>query len=124
MQSFDRYEAYRLMGDLLKGIRGGVMEDLAKFGVTQDIFGEVEEELKRSGEDVEKLILPPLNLAFVPDNVGRIPFDVFETDVNSKLRRIACQLWSGDEKAELTLVADLSIEKGEMSFAFRLLETQ
>ncbi|WP_080436725.1 hypothetical protein [Burkholderia ubonensis] len=124
MQAFDRDEAYRLMDDLLKGVRGRVMEDLAKFGVTHDIFEEIEEELQRSGEDVEKLTLPPLNLAFVPDKTGRIPFDIFKTDVNSKSRRVACQLWSGGEKAELTLVADLSIEQGEMSLAFRLLETQ
>ncbi|RQR49955.1 hypothetical protein DIE19_31030 [Burkholderia sp. Bp9126] len=124
MQVFDRDEAYRLMGDLLKGIHGGVMEDLSKFGVTHDIFEEIEDELKRSGEDVEKLTLPPPNLAFVPDKTGRIPFDIFETDANSKSRRVACQLWSGDERAELTLVADLTIEQGEMSLVFRLLETQ
>ncbi|NHV31810.1 hypothetical protein [Burkholderia sp. D-99] len=124
MQVFDRDEAYRLMGDLLKGIRGGVMGDLAKFGVTHDIFEEIEEELQRSREDVEKLTLPPPDLAFVPDGTGRIPFDIFEMDANPSSRRVACQLWSDGERAELTLVADLSIEQGEMSLAFRLLETQ
>ncbi|AYZ64741.1 hypothetical protein EGY31_15515 [Burkholderia multivorans] len=124
MQAFDRDETYRLMSDLLKGIQIGIADELIKFGVTRDIFEEIEDELRRSGVAAEDLNLPPHDLAFVPDNTGRIPFDIFETDADSRSRRIACQLWAEGRKAELTLMADWSVMQGKASLVFRLLEMQ
>jgi len=112
------------MGDLLKGIQRGLTDELIQFGITQDMFEEIEDELQSSGEAVEDLSLPPRDLAFISDRTGRIPLDIFETDADPESRLIACQLWADGKKTDLTLLADLSMNQGTMFLVFRLLETQ
>ena len=105
-------------------IQNGERLALSDFGITPAIDEEIQEELERSGENVENLTLPPYAIAFQADRTGRIPLYSYETEADPQSRRIACQLWCEGLKTDLTLIADYSERQGEASLIFRLLETQ
>lgn len=124
MELSDGNKIYRLTADLLMAIQNGEMLALSDFGITPAIDEEIQEELERSGENVENLTLPPYAIAFQADRTGRIPLYSYETEADPQSRRVACQLWSEGLKTDLTLIADYSERQGEASLIFRLLETQ
>ncbi|GKW36084.1 hypothetical protein [Pectobacterium carotovorum] len=120
----DRDEIYRLAGDLLGGIQHSDPAALLNFGVSPAIYEEILEELDSSGEPVADLTLPPFDVAFTPDKTGRIPLYRYDIDADAPRKRVECQLWSGERKTDLTLIADYSDEQGKAPLIFRLLETQ
>lgn len=123
--TLDKNEIHRLVGELLKAIQDGEPDSLLSFGVNPAIYEEVIEELDRSGENISDLTIPPYETAFTPDLTGRIPLDGYELDSFPQTTRIACQLWTGKEKTDLTLISDYSKkQEGGASLTFRLLETQ
>ena len=124
MKLFNRDEAYKLTDDLLSAIKNRGQGTLEAFGITPAIYDEIFEELERSGEIVANLTPPPYSVAFKPDVTGRIPFACYETEADTHTYRIACQLWAGGIKTDLTLIADYTEEQGTPALAFRLLETQ
>lgn len=124
MDSFNKKQTYQLAGELLNNIQIGAQTQLEAAGMTPAIYEEVIEELERSGEIISELRLPPFDLAFIPDNTGRIPFDVYKTDTDPNSLRISCQLWGRDGSSELTLTADYLEEQKPSTLIFRLLETQ
>ncbi|MBD0846262.1 hypothetical protein WCT78_01870 [Pectobacterium versatile] len=122
----DRDEIYRLAGDLLRGIQHSDPAALLDFGVSTAIYEEILEELDSMGESVADLTLPPFDVAFTHDKTGRIPlyrYDI-DADADAPRKRVECQLWSGERKTDLTLIADYSDEQGKTPLIFRLLETQ
>ncbi|MDY4375932.1 hypothetical protein [Pectobacterium carotovorum] len=120
----DRDEIYRLAGDLLRGIQHSDPAALLDFGVSPAIYEEILEELDSAGESVTDLTLPPFDVAFTPDKTGRIPLYRYDIDADAPRKRVECQLWSGERKTDLTLIADYSDEQGKTPLIFRLLETQ
>ncbi|MEI7250334.1 hypothetical protein [Pectobacterium versatile] len=120
----DRDEIYRLASDLLKGIQHSDPAVLLNFGVSTAIYEEILEELDSAGESVANLTLPPFEVAFTPDKTGRIPLYRYDIDADAPRKRVECQLWSGERKTDLTLIADYSDEQGKAPLIFRLLETQ
>ncbi|RJL47539.1 hypothetical protein D5078_05570 [Pectobacterium carotovorum] len=120
----DRDKIYRLAGDLLRGIQHSDPAALLDFGVSTAIYEEILEELDSAGESVTDLTLPPFDIAFTPDKTGRIPLYRYDIDADAPQKRIECQLWSGERKTDLTLIADYSDEQGKTPLIFRLLETQ
>ncbi|WP_323663511.1 hypothetical protein [Pectobacterium carotovorum] len=120
----DRDEIYRLAGDLLGGIQHSDPAALLNFGVSPAIYEEILEELDSAGESVTYLTLPPFDVAFTPDKTGRIPLYRYDIDADAPRKRVECQLWSGERKTDLTLIADYSDEQGKAPLIFRLLETQ
>ncbi|MBN3238053.1 hypothetical protein [Pectobacterium versatile] len=120
----DRDEIYRLAGDLLRGIQHSDPAALLDFGVSTAIYEEILEELDSMGESVADLTLPPFDVAFTHDKTGRIPLYRYDIDADAPRKRVECQLWSGERKTDLTLIADYSDEQGKTPLIFRLLETQ
>ncbi|GKW02808.1 hypothetical protein EO763_06585 [Pectobacterium odoriferum] len=120
----DRDEIYRLASDLLRGIQRSDPAALLDFGVSPAIYEEILEELDSAGESVADLTLPPFDVAFTPDKTGRIPLYRYDIDADAPRKRVECQLWSGERKTDLTLIADYSDEQGKTPLTFRLLETQ
>ncbi|MFJ5492949.1 hypothetical protein ACIPT9_16870 [Pectobacterium carotovorum] len=120
----DRDEIYRLAGDLLGGIQHSDPAALLNFGVSPSIYEEILEELDSAGESVTDLTLPPFDVAFTPDKTGRIPLYRYDIDADAPRKRVECQLWSGERRTDLTLIADYSDEQGKTPLIFRLLETQ
>ncbi|KHT19648.1 hypothetical protein [Pectobacterium carotovorum] len=120
----DRDEIYRLAGDLLRGIQHSDPTALLNFGVSTAIYEEILEELDSAGESVTDLTLPPFDIAFTPDKTGRIPLYRYDIDADAPRKRVECQLWSGERRTDLTLIADYSDEQGKAPLVFRLLETQ
>ncbi|WP_174870807.1 hypothetical protein [Pectobacterium polaris] len=120
----DREEMYRLAGDLLRGIQHGDPATLLDFGVSPAIYEEIQEELDSAGENLADLTIPPYDVAFNPDKTGRIPLCSYATDAEPQRKRVECQLWSGKQKTDLTLIADYSDKQGKTPPIFRLLETQ
>ncbi|GKX46331.1 hypothetical protein [Pectobacterium carotovorum] len=120
----DRDEIYRLAGDLLRGIQHSDPAALLDFGVSTAIYEEILEELDSAGESVANLTLPPFEVAFTPDKTGRIPLYRYDIDADAPRKRVECQLWSGERRTDLTLIADYSDEQGKAPLVFRLLETQ
>ncbi|MCO4314766.1 hypothetical protein [Pectobacterium versatile] len=120
----DRDEIYQLAGDLLRGIQHSDPAALLNFGVSTAIYEEILEELDSAGESVADLTLPPFDVAFIPDKTGRIPLYRYDIDADAPRKRVECQLWSGERKTDLTLIADYSDEQGKTPLIFRLLETQ
>ncbi|MFS2301673.1 hypothetical protein WBW39_06130 [Pectobacterium versatile] len=120
----DRDEIYRLAGDLLRGIQHSDPSALLDFGVSTAIYEEILEELDSMGESVADLTLPPFDVAFTHDKTGRIPLYRYDIDADAPRKRVECQLWSGERKTDLTLIADYSDEQGKTPLIFRLLETQ
>ncbi|POE03151.1 hypothetical protein [Pectobacterium odoriferum] len=120
----DRDEIYRLASDLLRGIQRSDPAALLDFGVSPAIYEEILEELDSAGESVADLTLPPFDVAFTPDKTGRIPLYRYDIDADAPRKRVECQLWSGERKTDLTLIADYSDEQGKTPLIFRLLETQ
>ncbi|AIA70233.1 hypothetical protein [Pectobacterium atrosepticum] len=120
----DRDEIYRLVGELLHGIQHGDTDALVDFGVNPAIYEEILEELDSVGETIAELTLPPYDMAFTPDRTGRIPLCSYVMDASPQRKRVECQLWSGEKKTELTLIADYPEKPGKASLVFRLLETQ
>ncbi|MBQ4765615.1 hypothetical protein F9U42_00535 [Pectobacterium versatile] len=120
----DRDEIYRLAGDLLRGIQHSEPAALLDFGASRAIYEEILEELDSAGESVADLTLPPFGVAFTPDKTGRIPLYRYDIDADAPRKRVECQLWSGERKTDLTLIADYSDEQGKTPLIFRLLETQ
>ncbi|WP_323610062.1 hypothetical protein [Pectobacterium versatile] len=122
----DRDEIYRLAGDLLRDIQHSDPAALLDFGMSPAIYEEILEELDSAGESVADLTLPPFDVAFTHDKTGRIPlyrYDI-DADADAPRKRVECQLWSGERKTDLTLIADYSDEQGKTPLIFRLLETQ
>ncbi|MCL6408575.1 hypothetical protein EXT70_23470, partial [Dickeya dadantii] len=76
------------------------------------------------GETIAELTLPPYDMAFTPDRTGRIPLCSYAVDATPQRKRVECQLWSGEKKTALTLIADYSDKQGKAPLVFRLLETQ
>ncbi|MCL6349666.1 hypothetical protein [Pectobacterium polaris] len=120
----DREEMYRLAGALLKSIQHGDPATLLDFGVSPAIYEEILEELDSAGENLTDLAIPPYDVAFTPDKTGRIPLCSYATDAEPQRKRVECQLWSGERKTDLTLIADYSDKQGKTPLIFRLLETQ
>ncbi|KHT36554.1 hypothetical protein [Pectobacterium carotovorum] len=120
----DRDEIYRLASDLLRGIQHSDPTALLNFGVSTAIYEEILEELDSAGESVTDLTLPPFDIAFTPDKTGRIPLYRYDIDADAPRKRVECQLWSGERRTDLTLIADYSDEQGKAPLVFRLLETQ
>ncbi|MEQ9912658.1 hypothetical protein [Pectobacterium polaris] len=120
----DREEMYRLAGDLLRGIQHGDPATLLDFGMSPAIYEEILEELDSAGENLADLTIPPYDVAFNPDKTGRIPLCSYATDAKPQRKRVECQLWSGERKTDLTLIADYSDKQGKSPLIFRLLETQ
>ncbi|XYQ56214.1 hypothetical protein ACS91J_07440 [Pectobacterium carotovorum] len=120
----DRDEIYRLAGDLLRGIQHSDPAALLDFGVSPAIYEEILEELDSAGESVADLTLPPFDVAFTPDKTDRIPLYRYDIDADAPRKRVECQLWSGERRTDLTLIADYSDEQGKTPLIFRLLETQ
>ncbi|MCA6971134.1 hypothetical protein LF935_15950 [Pectobacterium carotovorum] len=120
----DRDEIYRLVGDLLRSIQHSDPAALLNFGVSPAIYEEILEELDSAGESVADLTLPPFDVAFTPDKTGRIPLYRYDIDADAPRKRVECQLWSGERKTDLTLIADYSDEQGKTPLIFLLLETQ
>ncbi|GKV90751.1 hypothetical protein [Pectobacterium carotovorum] len=120
----DRDEIYRLASDLLRGIQHSDPTALLNFGVSTAIYEEILEELDSAGESVANLTLPPFEVAFTPDKTGRIPLYRYDIDADAPRKRVECQLWSGERRTDLTLIADYSDEQGKAPLVFRLLETQ
>ncbi|MDF3839017.1 hypothetical protein P3W85_39685 [Cupriavidus basilensis] len=124
MQPYNRADVYRLIAEILKNIASNSSEKLTEFGITQPIHGEIIDELESSGESIENLCPPPYSIAFEADSTGRVPLDIYETEPFPQAWRVSCQLWSGDRKTDLTLIADLPEARDGPSIIFRLLETQ
>ncbi|MEQ6967491.1 hypothetical protein [Pectobacterium polaris] len=120
----DREEIYRLAGDLLRGIQHGDPAALVDFGVSHAIYEEILEELDSAGENLADLTIPPYDVAFTPDKTGRIPLYSYAMNAEPQRKRVECQLWSGERKTDLTLIADYSDKQGKTPLIFRLLETQ
>ncbi|MEI7234401.1 hypothetical protein WCT82_11610 [Pectobacterium carotovorum] len=120
----DRDEIYRLASDLLRGIQHSDPTALLNFGVSTAIYEEILEELDSAGESVANLTLPPFEVAFTPDKTGRIPLYRYDIDADAPRKRVECQLWSGERRTDLALIADYSDEQGKAPLVFRLLETQ
>ncbi|KHN52599.1 hypothetical protein [Pectobacterium fontis] len=120
----NRDNIYRLVGELLRGIQHGDPEVLLNFGVSPAIYEEILEELDSSGENVADLTLPPYDIAFTPDQTGRIPLCSDDIDADAPQKRVECLLWSGKRKTDLTLIADYADKQGKTPLIFRLLETQ
>ncbi|MBN3055604.1 hypothetical protein H5A33_13415 [Pectobacterium brasiliense] len=120
----DNNEMYRLVSELLRSIQHGDPAILVDFGVSPAIYEEILEELDSVGENLAELTLPPYDIAFTPDRTGRIPLCSYVMDAAPQQKRIECQLWSGDKKTELTLIADYPDNQKKAPLVFRLLETQ
>lgn len=120
----DRDNIYRLVSELLRGIQRRDPAVLLDFGVSPAIYDEILEELDNAGESVADLALPPYNVAFTSDKTGRTPLSSYDIDADAPRKRVECQLWSGERKTDLTLIADYSDEQGKTPLIFRLLETQ
>ncbi|ATY90059.1 hypothetical protein ECA1277 [Pectobacterium atrosepticum SCRI1043] len=120
----DRDEIYRLVDELLRSIQHGDPAALVDFGVNPAIYEEILEELGSVGETIAELTLPPYDMAFTPDRTGRIPLCSYAVDATPQRKRVECQLWSGEKKTALTLIADYSDKQGKAPLVFRLLETQ
>lgn len=120
----DRDNLYRLMGDLLRGIQHSDPDVLLDFGVSPAIYDEILEELDNAGENLADLTLPPYDVAFTPDRTGRTPLCSYAMDDTPQRKRVECQLWSGERKTDLALIADYSDKQGKTPLIFRLLETQ
>ncbi|MEI7408624.1 MULTISPECIES: hypothetical protein [Pectobacterium] len=120
----DNDEMYQLVGGLLHGIQHGDPVILLGFGVSPAIYEEILEELDSAGENLLELTTPPYDLAFTPDKTGRIPLCSYAIDAAPQRKRVECQLWSGEKKTELTLIADYPEKQGKASLIFQLLETQ
>ncbi|QEI08337.1 hypothetical protein FXN63_22730 [Pigmentiphaga aceris] len=126
----DRKVTYQLAEALLQAIKDADPAALLTYGVTPAIHEEIIEELDSSGENIAALTLAPYEVAFTPDRTGRIPVDSYQTNGASPQTIVACQLWCGGSKTDLTLTAD-QVEKPNQvesqdgaSLVFRLLETQ
>ncbi|GKW12263.1 MULTISPECIES: hypothetical protein [Pectobacterium] len=120
----DKDEVYRLVSELLRGIQHGDPVTLVNFGVSPAIYEEMIEELESAGENMAELAVPPYDVAFTPDKTGRIPLYSYAMDASPQQKRIECQLWSGEKKTDLTLIADYPDKQGKAPLIFRLLETQ
>ncbi|ASY78649.1 hypothetical protein BJK05_00960 [Pectobacterium polaris] len=120
----DKEEVYRLVGTLLKGIQYGDPAALVDFGVSPAIYKEILEELDSAGENLADLTIPPYDVAFTPDKTCRIPLYSYAMNAEPQRKRVECQLWSGERKTDLTLIADYSDKQGKNPLIFRLLETQ
>ncbi|MFJ5357665.1 hypothetical protein [Pectobacterium sp. CHL-2024] len=120
----DREEMYRLAGALLRGIQHGDPAILVDFGVSPAIYEEILEELDSAGENLAELTLPPYDIAFTPDKTGRIPLCSYAMDADPQHKRVECQLWSGKQKTDLTLIADAPDNQEKAPLVFRLLEMQ
>ncbi|MDE8754885.1 hypothetical protein PZA22_10290 [Pectobacterium polaris] len=120
----DKEEMYRLVGTLLKGIQYGDPAALVNFGVSPAIYKEILEELDSAGENLADLAIPPYDVAFTPDKTGRIPLYSYAMNAEPQRKRVECQLWTGERKTDLTLIADYSDKQGKTPLIFRLLETQ
>lgn len=124
MKKINIKEAYRMTDALLKEIKKGSLDKLNTFGVTPAIYKEITEELKRSGEVIADLTLPPYEIALIPDRTNRIPFDIYETNAEPISMRISSQLWANGKETDLTMTADYYESEGRPSLLFTLLETQ
>ena len=124
MKKINIKEAYRMTDALLKEIKKGSLDKLNTFGVTPAIYKEITEELKRSGEVIADLTLPPYEIALVPDRTNRIPFDIYETNAEPNSMKISSQLWANGKETDLTMTADYYESEGRPSLLFTLLETQ
>ncbi|MEI7144916.1 hypothetical protein WCT84_15125 [Pectobacterium brasiliense] len=120
----DNNEMYRLVGELLRSIQHGDPAILVDFGVSPAIYEEILEELDSVGENLAELTIPPYDIAFTPDRTGRTPLCSYVMDAAPQQKRIECQLWSGERKTEMTLIADYPDNQKKASLVFRLLETQ
>ncbi|WP_426596021.1 hypothetical protein [Pectobacterium brasiliense] len=120
----DREEMYRLAADLLRGIQQGDPAVLLDFGVSPAVYEEILEELDSTRENLADLTIPPYDVAFIPDKTGRIPLCSYATDAEPQRKRVECQLWSGKQKTDLTLIADSPDNQEKTPLVFRLLETQ
>ncbi|QSD21649.1 hypothetical protein H5A38_15145 [Pectobacterium brasiliense] len=102
----DNNEMYRLVGELLRSIQHGDPAILVDFGVSPAIYEEILEELNSAGKNLAELTMPPYDIAFTPDRTGRTPLCSYVMDAAPQQKRIECQLWSGERKTEMTLIAD------------------
>lgn len=107
----NRYEGYRLTDELLSATKNGVRTILGTFVITPAIYEEITEWFERSGENVASLTLPPYSIVFKPNGTGRVPFDCYETETDTNVHRIACQLWAEGVRTDLTLIADYTEKK-------------
>lgn len=115
--------AYNLLNELISGILNKDQKSLEQFGITAAIYEEIIEELERSGENTQKLMLPPRDIAFTKHK-GSIPIDIFEMN-DKETWGIECDLWSDGQKTELTLCAGLEPhEANAYRLKYRLIETQ
>ncbi|MEQ9880541.1 hypothetical protein ABRP92_21495 [Pectobacterium aroidearum] len=120
----DRHEMYQLVDELLSGIQHGDPTALLDFGVSPAIYEEILEELDSAGENLVELTMPPYDIAFTPDRTGRTPLCSYAMDAAPQQKRIECQLWCGERKTDLILIADSPDNQKKGPLVFRLLETQ
>lgn len=92
---------------------------LERFGVSEAIYDEIVEEVSRCGETVERLTLPPRDIAFAKRLIR-----VFEMN-DPKLFGVECELWAGESACELTLCAEFFLsDNDQIILRYKLIETQ
>lgn len=130
MNDHEKNIAYDLVSTLLQAINRKDMNILkVNFQISAAMLEEIEEELDRYSDDHIELAPPPRSIAFVEGSGGREPFALFdrdgEADDDAKVWGIECQLWNGEEKTELTLLADVKkFAADEFRLQYRLIEVQ